>query len=123
MSYYYLKAKIILIFLFLISIVFFCKFYLRPYGFKGTVIGFIPNLFTALSLPLLYYLFKKKGKKINYTNCFFWSASLICLYEFSQLLDIKATFDWIDIIVSVLGSGISSYILFYIFEKKQISDL
>lgn len=110
---------IVIVFLMLILVVFIYKFYLRPKGLRNDLMDCIPNLFTALSLPLLYYLLRKKSKKINYLNYFSWSSLLLCFYEFSQLFDSNATFDWYDIMASILGSTISTYLLYRLNEPIQ----
>ncbi len=100
------------------SFVFYCKYYLRINQYKGVLVDVIPNLFTAFSLPFLFYIFKRNTTKSFILNYFFRTIFLLFFYELSQLLDEKATFDWLDIIASLVGAAVSTYILSLIIKEK-----
>ena len=75
--------------------------------------GFVPNLFAALSLCLFAAYLTKKGhiKTMIFASCG------ILTYEIEQNWTSR-TFDYLDIVATIIGLGISIFI-FKIFVKRQ----
>ena len=105
-----------------IATIFFTKYNLRLI-FKGNIIlDIIPNFFTAISLPFLFYIFQNSKKAPNFNIYFLKAILMLILYEFSQLFDQKSVFDWFDIIASLLGALLAIILLkkVILYEEKRI---
>lgn len=103
------KASLSILLVFLcVSIVVSIKYYFRIYYSNSLLLDISPNFFTAIALPIIFYLLESNQKIKVYL---IRSLILISLYEFSQIFDLNAVFDWFDIIASVLGVLFSIWIL------------
>ena len=87
------------------------NFQINDLGFQG----FAPNLFAALSLCLFaaYWTEKKRIKKMIFVACG------LLAYEIEQIWTSR-TFDYLDIIATIIGLGISILILMRVIKKHTI---
>lgn len=84
------------------------KYYFRIYHSHLLIYDFAPNFIASVILTLTYYLFESNKKvKIYFIRC----VLLLSLYEISQVFDINATFDFLDIVATFTGSYLTSLFL------------
>lgn len=103
---------------------FYFRIIYRPYIYKNDIFDFFiadtaPNFF-----PVLVFVFFKKFKDISINTYLVSSGAFIglTLYEFFiQQYIYNSTFDWNDIIASLIASFLAVIICFLI-EKKQRTE-
>lgn len=82
----------------------------EDYVFLPFILGVLPSFIAALFLPLAYSFFKE-GKLYALKNSYGMIIGLF-FYELSQIFINEATFDYYDLIFTLLG-GLLFTIIFY----------
>jgi len=98
------------------------KLYLRPYysgsnHFYKLLLGSLPNFFYTLGFSFIYPLFSHSIQLNKYILTVFFITLGTIAYEIEQLWT-KRTFDYIDIIASIIAALISIVLYKKIFSNR-----
>lgn len=91
----------------------------RQSGENSIIVNSAPSLIAALFIPLSYYFYKFDSDKNLLKNCLALIFGFF-LYEIFQIAISHATFDYFDLIFTILG-GLLFYIIYSVTEKLKIA--
>lgn len=102
----------------------FIKLYLRPHYlgnnyFYKTLLGSLTNFFYVLGSTFIYPLFKNSISFKQYLNAVFFITLAAIVYEIDQLWTTTRTFDYLDIIATILAA-ILSVVIFKLLIKTSL---
>lgn len=101
-----------------IAVSFYRTFLFQRFGSDSIIVGSLPN-FTAVVLMSLIYNLVKRGKRDNSPlKMSVMGTGTMVFYELIQTFIQGRTFDWFDILASVIG-GVFVYIILLMARQKS----
>lgn len=110
-------VSLITVSIFAISLKLVFRSYLyRECGSCSVIAGSIPNFVAVIFFSLVYKISKDGKPDASPIKMSLMGTGIMIFYEFIQLLIQGRTFDWLDILASILG-GLSVFIFLFIIDR------
>jgi len=96
------------------------SFLFKKYGYDSILIGCVPNFIAVVLFSLIFNLVKSGKKDTTPLKMSFMGTTIMVFYECVQPFIQGRTFDWFDIIASLIG-GLFVYIILSTAQPKIIN--
>jgi len=117
-----MKKKLLIIYLAIAAFVTialqlgFRAFLFKKYGIGSVLIGSLPNFIAVVLITLIFNIIKNGKKDATPTKMSLMGTLVMVLYESIQPFIQGRTFDWVDIVASIVGG-------FFVYSILSVAHL